>query len=103
MSINYTEETSTEKLNNSTSLQIIKEQNNTIIKLLKELSYTIKNNQLEIINDIRHLPSTTLEGETSLQIIEKETEPENTYPCPYKEDSPEHPFELGTIRKKKKS
>ena len=53
MSIKYSEEVKSDNLKNKTSLQIIIEQNNTLIRLLKEINEKLRTNQLEIINEIR--------------------------------------------------
>ena len=54
MSIKNSEEVESDNLNNNTSLQILIEQNNNLIRLLKEINEKLKTNQLEIINEIRH-------------------------------------------------
>ena len=54
MSIEYTKEVESNNLNNSTALQIIIKQNDTIIRLLKEFIENHKNDQIEVVNETRH-------------------------------------------------
>ena len=50
----YTKKIESDNLNNSIVSQIIREQNNTIIQQLKEFIKNHKNNQIEVVNEIRY-------------------------------------------------
>lgn len=54
-SIKYIEKIDSKNLNNSTSVQIIIEQSNSLTKLLKSIIEKIEKHQLEVLNEVRHL------------------------------------------------